>query len=180
MRIPLLCCSALNFCLGYQFDASELSLANYSIDIYYSGTLLGFAGIIGAAICYMVMEKYNRKTLLYFTQGLCFVSAMSVFIFAPCNNQEACDPSKMIIQAIGLALFRFFNAIYLTVFFIYITEIFANQIRAMAMICTTLSFNIGIVLIPVVESWLKTIQLSITVIFGVMSLLVILLQVPLK
>jgi hypothetical protein len=41
--------------VGYQFDASELSLANYSIDIYYSGTILGFAGIIGASVCNMIM-----------------------------------------------------------------------------------------------------------------------------
>lgn len=80
----------IHFFISFEFNAPEMVLNDFAMNIYFNGVIIGFSEIFASVYCYFLVNNTQRKKAIYVTSTLGLAVACFVLLFASCSSGEEC------------------------------------------------------------------------------------------
>lgn len=78
----------LHFLISFQFNAPELALQAYSLNVYLNGMVIGSSEVVACFASFFLVNNFKRKKIIYLTEFLALAFSVALIIFATCLSSE--------------------------------------------------------------------------------------------
>lgn len=145
-----------------------------------NGVVLGFSEVAATIINYFMVDTFSRNKTIITTESITLFVAVLLVLFTSCNDLNNCPDYLKTIQTVGLCILKFALSCSYNFFYLMQIEIFPNQVRGMALQVTAIAAYMAYILLPITISLCKQYNVSIILLFAVLSVLIILATMRMK
>lgn len=168
-------CSALLF-LGNNFlyNAPSMLVDKFGFDFYLNSVILNTSELCTYFFSYFTITRLRRRLLNIITSIVCLMASFCL-IFLHSNQicQTNCDEGKMIAELVVTFILRFAISLQFQVLFLYAIELFPMQVGGMALGLCCIVGHVPNVFLPSLINLLNRANISIMILFTVVSVLIL-------
>ena len=78
----------MHFCISWQFNATELVIKDYSINVYLSGPIIGMSGVASMVFSIFITEFVPRKNGIIGLNIAAAIIGLALFAWLPCRGDK--------------------------------------------------------------------------------------------